>query len=60
LFTFGGIARNSKNKIQYNQLVYHFDRNKLTWKSVADIGEARLNPQLILSSTGNKVYLMGG
>ena len=38
LFAFGGIARHSKNKTLYNQHVYHFDKTKLTWTSVAEIG----------------------
>jgi hypothetical protein len=60
LFAFGGIARFSKNKVLYNNNVYCFDQEKLTWISVAEIGEARINPQLILSSTGIKIYIMGG
>ena len=36
LFAFGGIARDSKKKIQYNKHVFHFNRQKLTWESVAE------------------------
>ena len=31
LYAFGGIARNSKKKIQYNKHIYHFNKQKLTW-----------------------------
>ena len=31
LFAFGGVSRNSKKKVHYNQNVYHFNREKLTW-----------------------------
>jgi hypothetical protein len=51
LFAFGGIARCSKKKIQYNLQVYHFNQEKLTWVAVSSLDKPRINPKLTLSSS---------
>lgn len=60
MFAVGGIARNSKKKVNYNTTIYHFDPDKLTWEGVADLDQARTNPRLIPSESGQHLYVIGG
>lgn len=60
LYAIGGIARNSKKKVNYNTKIYHFNREKLTWEGVAQLDQPRINPKLVVSESGQFIYVLGG
>ncbi len=60
LFSFGGLTRDKNGKILFNKKVFLFNMEKLTWDTVSEIPEERINPKTVISSCKNYVYLIGG